>query len=69
MPKDHLCEKKNLGKKPKKMGRPRTLESIRTIDYIPVGSGPESFAVSPDSKLLAVDVVQQRVRVGLEDSY
>jgi len=31
-----------------------TVDPIRTIDYIPVGSGPESFAVSPDSKLLAV---------------
>ena len=31
-----------------------TVDPIRTIDYIPVGSGPESFAVHPNSNLLAV---------------
>jgi len=31
-----------------------TVDPIRTIDYIPIGSGPESFAVSPDSNLVAV---------------
>ena len=29
-------------------------DPIRTIDYVPVGSDPESFAVSPDGKLVAV---------------
>ncbi len=31
-----------------------TENPIRTIDYVPVGNAPESFEVSPDSKLIAV---------------
>ena len=31
-----------------------TANPIRTIGYVPVGSGPESFGVSPDGKLIAV---------------
>ena len=31
-----------------------TADPIRTIDYVPIGSGPESFGVSPDGKLVAV---------------
>ncbi|MCH2131233.1 MAG: beta-propeller fold lactonase family protein [Pirellulaceae bacterium] len=31
-----------------------TVDPIRTVDYIPVGTGPESFAVHPNSNLLAV---------------
>ena len=31
-----------------------TADPIRTIDYIPIGSGPESFEVSPDGQLIAV---------------
>lgn len=31
-----------------------TAEPIRTIDYVPIGSGPESFEISPDGRLVAV---------------
>ncbi len=31
-----------------------TVDPIRTVDYIPIGSGPESFEISPDGRLLAV---------------
>ena len=31
-----------------------TADPIRTIDCVPIGSGPESFGVSPDGKLVAV---------------
>ncbi len=30
-----------------------TTDPIRTVDYVPIGSGPESFEVSPDGRLVA----------------
>jgi DNA-binding beta-propeller fold protein YncE len=34
-----------------------TADPIRTIDFVPLGNGPESFGVSPDGKLVAVMLV------------
>jgi DNA-binding beta-propeller fold protein YncE len=31
-----------------------TVDPIRTVDFVPLGNGPESFGVSPDGKLVAV---------------
>ncbi len=34
-----------------------TADPIRTIDFVPVGSGPESFGISPDGNLIAAMVM------------
>ncbi|MCF7764096.1 MAG: hypothetical protein K9N62_10520 [Verrucomicrobia bacterium] len=36
-----------------------TANPIRTVDHIPIGSGPESIEVSPDGKLVAAVVMNQ----------